>query len=410
MTAAGTLVALGVLNAMLALTVAAILLVAATASVLAGRPLRRVVLESRRCRARLTTTVNERIACMYVVQAHGRESRERERVARESEALQEALIARARIIGRLRAITHTAAGGATIGVLLVGASEVAAGAATPGLVVAALTLVGLPVAPLREVGRVHEYWHGSRVSLDKLQGFLDVEPMVARRGAAGLPQRARGQLVFEGVRVEGALEPLDAEVEPGTFVAIVGANGSGKSTLLDLVARLQKPDAGRVLLDGRDVAELEVRALRRAVGIAGPDLPLMSGSIRKNVRYRLLGATLEEVELACAACGVDEILERTAGGLEARLNERGANLSVGERSRIMLARAIIGAPRVLLLDEIAAHLDAEGREALKRILASYPGTVLAATHDPELTARADVVWRLDAGRLDAVDLASGVGT
>jgi ABC-type multidrug transport system fused ATPase/permease subunit len=139
--------------------------------------------------------------------------------------------------------------------------------------------------------------------------------------------------------------------------------------------------------------------VRRAIGMVAPELPLLRGSLRRNLAYRCPSVEQDEFDRVCALCGVDEIVARLPRGLETRLREGGLGLSLGERQRVALARALMGTPDVLLLDEIDANLDTQALGALERVLAHFPGTVLLATHDARLAQAADVVWRLDDGRL-----------
>jgi ABC-type multidrug transport system fused ATPase/permease subunit len=222
-----------------------------------------------------------------------------------------------------------------------------------------------------------------------------------------------GWLAFEGVGVDGALKNVTAMVKPGSKVAVVGPNGSGKSTLLALVARLATPDQGAVLIDAQDLAGTSVSSSRRVVGMAGPDLPLLRGSIRKNLLYRWPDAPQEEIDRVCALCELDELLQELPEGMECRLTEGGMNLSLGQRQRLALARALVGEPRVLLLDEADANLDPKAAGVLNRVLCEFKGTVLMVTHRPDRLAAADLIWHLEDGRLVETgcprDLLQGAG-
>jgi len=270
------------------------------------------------------------------------------------------------------------------------------------MVVAALAVEGILVAPLHELARVFEYWQAARISREKIGRFLALPRMHGSAATGRRRPRGKGRLSFRGVSVHQALEDVSAKAAAGRITALVGPNGSGKSTLLALAAGLAEPDGGRVLLDGKDLARLRPRDVRRAVGIAAADLPLLRGTLRKNLCYRARTVNDEELQRVCALCGVDEIIAALPDGLDTRLREDGQGLSLGQRRRIALARALMGTPDVLLLDEIDSNLDAASRSALERVLAVFPGTVLIATHDEELAQRADAVWRLEGGRIREV--------
>src|SRR5262245_39162482 len=314
------------------------------------------------------------------------------------------MLARAAALGRLAATTRITFGLAHVVVLVVGIHQCvvgagAPGATTPGIVVGALMLTGLVVPQLHELERVFEYWQGARISFEKLEGFLALPTMAAGAGRRRRRRRNEGEIAFEDASVEGALDGVRAVAKPGQLTVVLGANGAGKSTLLGLAAGLIDPTGGRVLLDGHDLRELRARDLRRAIGMVGSGLPLLRGSLRRNLRYRWPAAPQQELDRVCALCGADELLQELPDGLDTRIGEGGAGLSLGQRQRIALARALLGSPDVLLLDEVDANLDQPSRAALERVLAHHPGTILLATHDVELARAADAVWRLEAGRL-----------
>jgi ABC-type multidrug transport system fused ATPase/permease subunit len=208
-----------------------------------------------------------------------------------------------------------------------------------------------------------------------------------------------GRLEFESVSIPGALQGVSAIAESGQVVALVGPNGAGKSTLLALAARLIDPTQGLVRLDGQDLATHNLASIRRAIGMASPDLPLLRGSVGKNLRYRCQDASAEEIARVGQLCEIDAVLAELPEGEKTRISEGGVGLSAGQRQRIALARAILGNPSVLLLDEVDANLDAQATAIVDRVLANHRGTVLLITHRSERLAAADVIWYLEEGRL-----------
>jgi len=393
----GTLAVLGSMNAALALSVAAVLASAAAIALTLGGPLGRTVSASRRHRARLANNVTEKLGAMAAVQVHGQAPRERRRVARQSRRLRDAMLARSRVSGVLRGLAEGTIFFATGASLLVGVYQVSLGAATIGTVVAAMTIVAVLVPQIRVIERVYEYWHAARVARRKLDSFFALPVLAAEAPDAMRLPRGGGRLEFDGVSLEGVLEGIHAVAEPGSRVAVVGPSGAGKSSLLALAARLVDPDAGSVRLDGCDLRRVKLRSLRRAIGVVSPDAPLLRGSLERNLRYRAMSAPRSELERVCRLCGVDAVAAGLPRGLETRLGEGGRELPVGQRQRIALARALLGRPRLLLLDDVDAHLDA----AVEGALAEFRGTVLLVSQLSERVRRCDVVWHLDGGRLVA---------
>jgi ATP-binding cassette, subfamily B, bacterial len=188
-------------------------------------------------------------------------------------------------------------------------------------------------------------------------------------------------------------------VPGGDVLAIMGAAGAGKSSLLNLVAGLLDPAEGEVVVDEQPLAERTLRSRFRAVGMVSRDLPLMRGTLRRNVTYRNPEASYEEINRVLLACHLDQLLARLPEGLDAWLTESGRNISAGERQRIALARALMGDPPILLLDEPTANLDEASKEVFRRVIAHHQGTVLLVTHDPNEAALADEVWTMEDGHV-----------
>ena len=393
------LLALSVINWRLSIVVTAVLGFGALYALRLGRYMRETVKESRRRRSYLAANVNEKVATMAVVQVFGQSDREQRRIKRQSGRLRDALVARAGKIGLMRGITQSVTALASGAALLLGASEVASGRATPGTVVAAMSIVGFLVPALRDLGRVYEYWQEAGVSSKKLTDFLETPSLVQEAPDAPDLKPGPGRLQFDGVSLSTTIRDVSVVAEPGKLIALTGPNGAGKSTLISLAARLIDPDEGRVLLDGQDLAEHSLSSVRRAISMVSPDLPLLRGTIRKNLLYRWPKAPAEEINRINTLCGIDEVLTKLPEGDQTRVTEGGGNLSLGQRQRIALARALLGNPSVLLLDEADVHLDLEAGTALGRILDEYTGTILWVTHNRDHLADADFIWHIEAGRL-----------
>lgn len=390
--------AVAVMDPVLGLGLAVVLLAGAGATGLTSPALLRTARVARRRRARLTGEVTERLSNVGVLQAAGQERRERRRVRRHSGRVAEAMVARARVSGTTRAVAEGTGVAATVMVLLLGALQVSRGAVGAGTVVAVMSIAGLLAGYLRDLGRVAEYAAGAAVARDAVLRFLAMPPLAEQHGLPHLDVTA-GRVEVRDLGVDGALQGVSVTVEPGQVVAVVGPNGSGKSTLVGVLARLFDPDSGSVIIDGQDLAGVDVASVRAQVGIATPDLPLLKGSIRRNVLYRRPRASAGEIGDVVRLCGVMDLLLDMPEGWDTEVGEGGARLSAGQRARLLIARACLGDPPVLVLDEADAHLDHDAARIVDAVLAHRTGTTVLVTHQPELAQRADVVWYLESGRL-----------
>ncbi|WP_405148873.1 ABC transporter ATP-binding protein/permease [Sphaerisporangium sp. NBC_01403] len=294
-------------------------------------------------------------------------------------------------------------------VLLLGALAVGAGSLTLGTLVAFTTLMLQLVWPIASLGYILAMAQEAMTSADRVMEVLDTEPEIV--GGAEVIERPRGHLRFEGVgfRFPGGERPVLRDVwldvRPGETVAIVGATGSGKTTLTALVPRLADVTEGRVTIDGRDIRDLALPALRSVVATAFEEPTLFSMSVRENLTLGRGEATEEELrealEIAQAAFAYD-----LPWGLDTRIGEQGMSLSGGQRQRLALARAVLSKPRILVLDDTLSALDVETEalveQALRGVLADATGLVVA--HRASTVLLADKVALLRDGTITHVGL------
>ena len=393
----GGLSALLWLDVPMAIAVGLCILATLMAQTALGPTLQQKQKDLRRARTRLAIDVMERVEALGVVQSFGQQRRERRRVRSRSDELR----ARAESFARVSGANLGLSDGASLlmaGVVFAIALRGGALGPTPGDLAAGLVLVRLLGRPVRLLARVQERWHRMVVAEQKIRTFLELEPQLRdNEGARRLPLGS-GTVKFRSVSVEDALEDVSAVAPAGSLVRIEGANGAGKSTLLQILAALRRPDSGRAVVDGRDLARCRLGSLRREVGVVSADLPLMRGTVRRNLLYRKPQASPAELEEIIERLDLQPLIDRLPAGLRTRVAEGGKNLSSGERQRLQMARAALASPRVLILDEPDAHLDSGSRVVLRRFLEDYPGTVLVVWHGQD-PPRADRVWHLDQGRL-----------
>ncbi len=366
----------------------------------------------RKREAVIATRISEVMASVPLVQAFGRERHELERFEAESSEYLEESIRNARIeaVASRTVVVIGALG--TAAVVLVGSLQVLAGRMTPGDLLLFTSYVQSMYRPVRNLARLSNKYSKAVVGAERINDILEVEPEIRDKPDAVEAGDLKGGVAFENVSFdygdeeqdrEGVLDHVSFAVEPGQRVALVGASGAGKSTLVSLILRLYQPQQGRVLIDGRDIRDYKLKALRRQVGIVLQDSVLFGATIRENIAYGRLDASDEEIRAAARAANAHEFVSRLEDGYDTVLGERGDTLSGGQRQRIAIARAVVRDARILILDEPMTGLDAESeakvQEALGRLMAGR--TSFLITHDLQAAANADLVLLLEGGRIVA---------
>src|SRR4051812_6658523 len=299
----------------------------------------------------------------------------------------------------------------TLAVILVGgAVAVNTGALTVGGLVGFVALFTVLLWPILSLGFLFAFAQETASACDRIGELLDAPLTVTDRPGVrpadlGSPARLR----FEGVGFTypgsdaPVLDGIDLEVAPGETVALVGATGSGKTTLTALVGRLYDVTAGRVTIDGVDVRDLPLAQLRSVVATAFEDATLFSMSVRENLTLGRTGATDAAVDEALRVAQADFVRD-LPWGLDTRIGEQGLSLSGGQRQRLALARAVLGRPSVLVLDDplsaLDVHTEALVERALRDVLSAT--TALVVAHRPSTVLLADRVALLQDGRITAV--------
>jgi ABC-type multidrug transport system fused ATPase/permease subunit len=198
-----------------------------------------------------------------------------------------------------------------------------------------------------------------------------------------------------------SLEDVSLDVQHGMTVAIVGPNGSGKTTLMRMLSRFLLPGEGRVLVDGVDIAAVNLRSLRKQIAVVTQEIVLFRGTIAENIAYGRPHADHAQIEAAARAARVDEFVARLPGGYDSSLGDEGAGLSGGEKQRICLARAILRDPAILILDEATSQVDSESESKINQILREFRRgrTTFIVAHRLSTVIDADVIVVMNAGRI-----------
>ncbi|QHO78655.1 type I secretion system permease/ATPase [Bradyrhizobium sp. CCBAU 051011] len=291
--------------------------------------------------------------------------------------------------------------------LYFGARLVIGGDLTVGELVAFNMLAGRVSMPVLRLAQMWQDFHQARLSIDRLGDILNTIPEPSfNPGRAALPP-IRGQVTFEHAsfryRIDGpqVLHNVSFNVQPGQVIGIVGSSGSGKSTITKLVQRLYVPESGRVLIDGVDLAMVDLTWLRRQIGVVLQENVLFNRSIRENIALADPAMPMERVIEAASLAGAHDFILELPEGYDTVVGERGSSLSGGQRQRVAIARALITDPRILILDEATSALDYESERAIqqnmKRIAAGR--TVFVIAHRLSTVRNANRIITLEHGRI-----------
>ena len=358
--------------------------------------------------ADVATVAEENIVGVHVVKSFAQEPQEEQKFTDRSEAVfQQTLRAnrqRALYVPFISWVPLLA----QAAVLLVGARMVAHGELTVGGFIAFNLYLGMLIMPLRSLGMWIGQSQRATASGERIFQVMDEPEEVAdRTDAVELPS-GPGRLAFEDVGfgyAEGrpVLQNIDLEVAPGKTIALIGHTGSGKTTLTSLVPRFYDATSGRVMLDGADVRDVKLNSLRKAIGVISQDPFLFSATVRENIMFGAPDLNDAEVERIARLAQAHEFVERLPEGYDTVIGERGITLSGGQRQRLAIARALAVDPRVLILDDATASVDAstEARIRIGLREAMRNRTTLIIAHRLSTIALADEIVVLDNGRIAA---------
>jgi len=357
----------------------------------------------------LTTIIEEMATGVRIIKAFGRMPLMQKRFEDQARLLRttslEGIKARALLWTRLNFLPNLS----LVAVLLLGGVNVVQGHLTIGGLVAFMNYVFMLTWPMDAIGWVLSMSEECRTASERLNEVLDSRPEIADRPGARSLERCTGRIEFRGVGFkypksdEWILRDLNLTIEPGETLGIVGRTGSGKTTLAYLLPRLYDVAEGQVLVDGIDVRDLQLRSLRTHIGVAFEDPILFSASVHENLVMGRPIVSDEELKRAIDVAQAGFVWD-LPWGLETRVGEQGYTLSGGQRQRLALARAVLGSPPILVLDDplssVDVHTEAVIEESLRRVLEGVTG--LLVVHRPSTLALADRVALIDGGAVVAV--------
>jgi ATP-binding cassette subfamily B protein len=349
----------------------------------------------------------ESIAGVRVTQAHGRQARDLHDYTELCDATRNAGMAALSIQIWYVAGVELLQQVATAVVLTLGVSRLHHDPAFAGVLIAFVLWLSQFFAPIQQLSQVFDSYQQARAGMRKIRTLLSEQPATPAPAAPAELGEVRGELRFEDVTYRyrratvDALRGVDATIEPGQRVALVGRTGAGKSTMMKLAARFYDPTTGRVLIDGHDLRELDPTSYRRRLGYVPQEPFLFSGTVRDNVAYGRPDASDDDVERVCREVGLAAWVEAQPDGYATEIAERGRSLSAGQRQLVCLARALLVDPAVLLLDEATATLDLSAEAVVTRAIdvVARGRTSIVIAHRLQTARGADRILVVDAGRI-----------
>jgi ATP-binding cassette subfamily B protein len=370
------------------------------------RPVKHKSREAMERAAGLSAQLVEDISGVDTIKAYGLEDRR----AEESEFRLWRLVESSFSLQKLGISMGTAgvfvAGIAGVVILWYGGHRVMAGALTIGELMFFYTLLGYLLQPLERLTSVNLQLQEALVAIDRLYQVMDLDteqPGGQRKAEFAGPSDAirLDNVSFRYGCRRDVLKKISLEIPAGRTVAIVGESGSGKSTLLKLLMRFYDPTDGRLLADGRDYRDFDVRSLRRRIGLVSQEPFIFNGTVRENISLGRTQATMNQVIDAARCAGLDEFINSLPDRYETVIGERGANLSGGQRQRLAIARALLREPDLLIFDEATSHLDTATETAIQQSMKTTLAgrTVVLVAHRLSTIKGADLIFVLHEGQV-----------
>lgn len=402
-------IALGVLfwlNWQLTVLTITVLGVFGGAMALAFRKLRPIFRERGKINAEVTGRLSESLSGIRVVKAYVAERSERLVFARGVHRLFRNIAKTITAISVVVAFTTVVIGAIGVMMIMVGGHAIIAGTMTLGQFVMYVFFTGLVAFPLIEIAEIGTQISEAFAGLDRIREIRRTATEDDEdQGKVGITQ-VDGEIEFDDVTfayVPGApvLRGISFRASPGSTTALVGSSGSGKSTLISLVMAFNRPDQGRILIDGRDLAALRLHDYRSFLGVVMQDNFLFDGTIAENISFARPHATRDEIVAVAKVAHAHGFIEEFDDGYDSVVGERGVKLSGGQRQRISIARAVLADPRILILDEATSSLDSESESLIQDGLRSlrHGRTTFVIAHRLSTIRSADQILVLEHGEI-----------
>jgi subfamily B ATP-binding cassette protein MsbA len=403
-TAALALAALLYLNWQLTVAIVVVLGAFSFAMTTTFKRLRPIFRERGEINAQVTGRLTETLGGIRVVKAYGTERREERVFTKGAHRLFRNIARSITGVSAVGSFATIVVGLVSVALILVGGRAILDGQMTLGDLFAYVFFTGLLAAPVVQVASISTQVSEAFAGLDRIREVLEMKTEDQEDDERGAVGHLHGHVRLEDVWYEynpgePVLKGIDLDAPPGTTTALVGSSGSGKSTLVSLVMAFNRPTQGRVLVDGRDLAELRLADYRAQLGVVLQENFLFDGSVAENIRFARPDATRGDIEEVARIANADDFIRAFPQGYDTIVGERGIKLSGGQRQRIAIARALLADPRILILDEATSSLDSESeykiQEGLRRLREGRTSFVIA--HRLSTIRSADQILVLEDG-------------
>ena len=374
-----------------------------------GQRIRRTSRDVQKRTADLSSQVKETLNSLPIIKCFSAEEKEIERFADTTTRQYHPAMKRIRLSAMLPPLIEVIS---VIGISTVfglGCWQVIQGNLTTGWFIGYISMISLMFKPLRTIGQFNTIFQQSVASAERIFQVLDFpserDGNVPLKSPSGGGIKS-GEVVFDNVsfgynQEELVLHDINLKAEAGQTIALVGISGSGKTSLVNLIPRFYNPSRGRILIDGQDISNLQLRSLRQEIAVVTQSPILFDGTIMENVAYGRSTATEQEIIAACTVANADGFIREFSKGYQSTISENGQNLSGGEKQRLAIARAILKNSRILLLDEATSSLDSESETSIQSALSELMGkrTTFVIAHRLSTIVNADQILVVDKGRI-----------
>ena len=402
LTIIGVYVIMMILSWKLSLILTAFVIVVFIASFIFSKVITKIFRKERQCTSDLNTFINENISGMKIIQAFNQEKRKEEEFNEKNDKLRKTKFKAVIAFALYRPFVNFLYYAALAVTFIVGVAF----ALGPGEIVAFYLYLSRFFNPVQTIADQINQIQKAVTSSERLFNLLDVQPESIDKPNAIHVDKFVGKIEFRNVwfayeKDEWILRDVSFVVEPGQTVAFVGATGAGKTTILSLIVRNYEIQKGQILIDDIDIADIEVKSLRKAVGQMLQDVFLFTGTVKTNITLHDDDYSDEEINEVCSYVNADKFINKLNKGLEEEVIERGENFSQGQRQLLSFARTVLHKPQILILDEATANIDTETEKLIQESLEKMKsiGTMLVVAHRLSTIQNADQIIVLNRGEI-----------